>query len=784
MVPPLYPTSPDNSPPSSQAPLCWAASSTYQCPFNLGTICWTSASGQQQCQTNTQQNTSTDTCKPLLQQQSCSVEHSECAADATGFGGFCYVTNYTLDCPSSVQVPNIASETTYPCAGAIRCMGNDCVDDRHHENSIGFADMQAQLNLVQHILADVTPSSGSNVSSATGQSTPVNGPQQAAQSTTPQAYLFPGNAYECRKILGSTVDFCTEAAVAPNQTWFALYTQQERQGNARKALAIENNNNEPSQGAGDMLRDASNWKLKTVRQPFTARQETVNEDMPDGSQNTLQPAANGLGNSTQLTPVMTEYRKEETGNQGVVQNWAGTKEELDLATQRAAGACVNIGSYCKVDGLVACLEKRDVYCCFNSAMSRNIRVTMAGGEQAVANGVFGSPTNPQCGGIDANTMSGKVLQNIDYDDWEARSQDAGALPTLNNIQQRYSMDRLTGQGSSMVADTQTQRPNVLQRTQARVAALNTSGIYAAVSAQAQADQPPPQPEPDVPGSITFNPAYYFVAAGQKAVITISRTGGKGAVSVNYATTDSSAVSPADYAPASGTLQWADGDTSGKTFVVPTTTQVAPSGAQAKQFIIALSNPTGGATLGSNTQGEVDINGIPPPAPPGSSGGGSGGGNGGGGSGSGSGGGTPPGFLTPFWASSGTSGSGTGPIYVNYQLTLTNTGAQNAQYVVLTVQTPGGLIAGYGNDNDPIWVSMCGGQNTVYSSDQIICSVPGMMTPGTVLQVPISLQYPATMYGATVQATCSITYQDSAAPPNNYTVQPVQCTYSQHLPNAP
>jgi len=780
MVPPLYPTSQDNTPPSSQSPVCWAASSTYDCPFNLGTLCWTSVSGKQICQTNTKDNTSLNTCTDLLKQGRCGAEHSECASGATGYGNFCYVTNYTLDCPSAVQVPNISSETTYPCAGTIRCMGNDCGDDIRHEDSKGFADMQAKLNFVQHALSDVsvvgtssTTSAEGNAQTAQARTTANNDPGQ------PKAYLFPGNAYECRKVLGSTVDFCTEAGSAPNQMWFSLYTQNERQANARKAVDQANQNQKPAQGSWARLRDKGNWNVQTVQQGFTSPQETVNEDMPDGSQNTLQPATNGLGNSTSLTPVMDEYRKEQMGNQSMVQNWAGTRAELDLAVQRAAGACVNIGSYCKKDGIVMCLEKRDVYCCFNSAMSKQIQVTMAGGDSAVTNGAFGSPEHPQCGGIPANEMTGQALQNMNYDDWEARSQEAGALPTLSNIQSKYSMDNLTGEGSSMVANTPTKRPNLLVRTQARVASLDTAGIRKAVEAQTMADQPPPPQDPDVPGAITLSPAYYYVAAGVDVSIIARRSGGKGAVSVNYATADNTAVAGADYTAATGTLQWQDGDTSEKKFNVSTVRQQAPASAPPKRFLIALSSPVGGASLGANVQGTVDINALPLPGTTDSGPGQGSGGNGGGSS-------SAPGFLSQFWPQSWTwlltYGQPDSMIATKVILTLTNNGTMPAQSVVLTIQSPGGQMQAWGDSTDPLWQAACGNAGLAVGSAQASCAAMTPISPGATLTVPFVVWYAPTYYGATVNMTCQVSYKDTASPQNNYSIDPTQCAYHENLPN--
>ena len=82
-----------------------------------------------------------------------------------------------------------------------------------------------------------------------------------------------------------------------------------------------------------------------------------------------------------------------------------------------------------------------------------------------------------------------------------------------------------------------------------------------------------------------------------AVVTVRRSGGSlGAVSVAYASANGTAMAASDYAAASGTLNWADGDAANKTFSVPISNDAT---AEANETItLSLSSPGGGATLGS------------------------------------------------------------------------------------------------------------------------------------------------------------------------------------------
>jgi CSLREA domain-containing protein len=100
-----------------------------------------------------------------------------------------------------------------------------------------------------------------------------------------------------------------------------------------------------------------------------------------------------------------------------------------------------------------------------------------------------------------------------------------------------------------------------------------------------------------PGTLSFSAAAY--SAGENAgtaTITVTRGfGSTGAISIHYATTSGgTATAGADYTVTSGTLNWASGDTSAKTFTVPVTND--PSDELNETVNLILNNPTGGAGL--------------------------------------------------------------------------------------------------------------------------------------------------------------------------------------------
>ena len=109
----------------------------------------------------------------------------------------------------------------------------------------------------------------------------------------------------------------------------------------------------------------------------------------------------------------------------------------------------------------------------------------------------------------------------------------------------------------------------------------------------------------VPGALQFSAAADAVGeAGTNATITVTRTDGSDeAVSVSYATSNGTATAGSDYTAASGTLNFADGETS-KSFNVAVSDDTLDEADETVN--LTLSTPTGGATLGTQSTAVLNI----------------------------------------------------------------------------------------------------------------------------------------------------------------------------------
>ncbi len=108
------------------------------------------------------------------------------------------------------------------------------------------------------------------------------------------------------------------------------------------------------------------------------------------------------------------------------------------------------------------------------------------------------------------------------------------------------------------------------------------------------------------GQLNFSAANYTVdEAGTTATVTVARTlGAAGAVSVTYTASSGTATAGDDFSTVTGTLSWAAGETTAKTFTIPISND---SLEEADETItVVLSNPTNGAVLGEFPDATVTI----------------------------------------------------------------------------------------------------------------------------------------------------------------------------------
>jgi len=110
--------------------------------------------------------------------------------------------------------------------------------------------------------------------------------------------------------------------------------------------------------------------------------------------------------------------------------------------------------------------------------------------------------------------------------------------------------------------------------------------------------------PPPPPVVSFSGAPYSALEGTTLMVTVMKpVSSATAVSVGYATSNGSAIAGGDYTAVSGTLTWAPGDTSPKTFAIPI---LGGGGVEPSEtFFLTLSMPIG-CTIGAPNPTSVTI----------------------------------------------------------------------------------------------------------------------------------------------------------------------------------
>src|SRR5262249_7165008 len=118
--------------------------------------------------------------------------------------------------------------------------------------------------------------------------------------------------------------------------------------------------------------------------------------------------------------------------------------------------------------------------------------------------------------------------------------------------------------------------------------------------------------PTTPGQIQLSASSYSASeAAGTVTITATRTGGSdGAISVAFSASSGSATAGLDFTAVTGTLTWAAGDSSSKTFTVPILEDSLVEGNET--VVLSLSTVAGGATLGTPASATLTIIDDDPP----------------------------------------------------------------------------------------------------------------------------------------------------------------------------
>lgn len=465
--------------------LCQEVTVTLDNNFNTGDMnCWTDPNGVKHCPPNP--GDLKDTCGTLEDDPTCSFIRQRCIEGAEDpDSGICYAWDVVYDCGTNSTTDDPTTHISYICDGLLKCMGEGCIDGQYDPNNTDFSKAAALLQALQYAGNDAD-CSGSDV---------------RGQGCT----IFNGTEYECKKALGGWVDCCVQPEGVSFVNYIKLLVDSYSIMSANWDLTnVIPGLKNPFSGAWSELTDftdditaslsktfSSAWDSLTgsetaVTSAYPQMAETLTQKLMQSAYNLLQEISPDLADSIfefvpgemgvlQLTEgmqmvlsavafIMWVYTIYQVLDILVHIIWACEKSEFELGAKRQMKVCHYIGSKCNSSVMSVCIEKREVYCCYNSPLARifqeQVRKQIDG---------WGSAKNPNCKGLLPSELDGVNWDEVDLSEWLAILQVSGRYPTQRDL----SIDGLTGSGSQFnFSNTSSPRLDAATRTQERI---NESG---------------------------------------------------------------------------------------------------------------------------------------------------------------------------------------------------------------------------------------------------------------------------------------------------------------------
>lgn len=115
-----------------------------------------------------------------------------------------------------------------------------------------------------------------------------------------------------------------------------------------------------------------------------------------------------------------------------------SQDEEQLATERQAGKCIMVGTYCANRKLGVCIKKKTSFCCFGSKLSRLLQEEGRGQLRLS----FGSPENPNCRGFTPQELSRLDFSKMDLSELFEDIQKNFKPQSSKNITDSISLERL------------------------------------------------------------------------------------------------------------------------------------------------------------------------------------------------------------------------------------------------------------------------------------------------------------------------------------------------------
>lgn len=458
---------------------------------------------------------SIDSCKQYEEDPNCGFVSSECTKGNEGDeSGECYSRTETWDCGSTVTWEEQLAETQYQCGDAVRCMGDECASPSN-QTSGSFQKAATMLEAADFMMIDAEC--------------------QNSEDTTENIDLencevFKGEPGECMMALGSYKNCCESPGGPSLKDYMALLQAAQKldQATGITQAILETSGGQALQGAWETVANAADQVWSSVTQSFSSAfnsiagnttQNLSTEVFAEGFKQTLIDVTAewvgkifGTAAKNALFSGTAAGQTTQLGGQGA---WAGNliagvmyvymiyvivkavlnmiykceEDDMKVAAKIQLKSCHKVGSYCSQDLFGSCTEEQQVYCCFNSPLSRIMQEEV---KKQLGDLGWGNPKEPQCGGINPNRLSEIDWDKVDLSEWTAILADTGNLPQASSM----DIESLTGDGNYLSKGSGGERPNAEVRTEDRVDAADFDETHEQATDELHGMYPPEDQDGD------------------------------------------------------------------------------------------------------------------------------------------------------------------------------------------------------------------------------------------------------------------------------------------------
>lgn len=399
-----------------------------------------------------------NTCGPLESDPQCVFKSADCLPENVDpVSGKCIWFEEVYDCGRDVVSPSLGSTVTTSCAGPVRCMGHDCVEEIPREVNPDFNNAAVAMQTAQWAQMDkVCDASGCEIFKGDGYTCKVvffgvqdccNTPVGVSFADYIKLVYYTWKVAD-RKAIGQ---FMTDQGMDTLASSWTSLTDPIAATISDLTDPLVNAWDSLLSRATDSLAGAESATADAIADSVGAELDSwVAETFPELGNMLVEAGVSGTGSFAELgaelmtnvvSPIMTVMMYYAIAVILIQLIWSCDPTEFELNVKKEMKLCHNLGKYCAAQAFGVCYEKRSAYCCYKSPFSRIIHEQL--------NEKFGlawpePSASPSCPGFTPEQLASVDWSLVDLSEWIEDLKLAGLMPDSSaGADTMYAAERIT-----------------------------------------------------------------------------------------------------------------------------------------------------------------------------------------------------------------------------------------------------------------------------------------------------------------------------------------------------